>query len=294
MYAYRALELHTPHPPGSQHPHAVPLMWHRRILALAPRPRLLSSCLPPSSTCPCTSPSFRGLHFSRWGSSRVGGRPHLQCPWDADYLQKSEACSNVLTLSGLWYTGPHEGRVCLSATARRDAIRILVTALARPPLAPLEVLAMWASLPFLLLPPGHPPPQPPTVTIYNPQSYMPPAYALATAFLVRGLTSWWASSAGLLHLVPDTPSGAWLAHGSARPIYSWSTNLHVLDARQACGAASHPSCAGVALLTAVPPGDAALALPWLMTPYNLDTLRLYTTAGLAHRWALMPAAAPTD
>ena len=40
-----------------------------------------------------------------------------------------------------------------------------------------------------------------------------------------------------------------------------------------------PSWAGVALLTAVPPGTTALALPRPMTPYHLGPLWLCTTVG---------------
>ena len=55
-----------------------------------------------------------------------------------------------------------------------------------------------------------------------------------------------------------------------------------------------PPGAGVALLTAVPPGDRALTLPQPLQPFALGPLWLYATAGVGHRWALQPATGPTQ
>ena len=52
--------------------------------------------------------------------------------------------------------------------------------------------------------------------------------------------------------------------------------------------------AGVALLTAVPPGDQALTLPLPLQPYALGPPWLFASAGVGHRWALQPAPEPTQ
>ena len=73
--------------------------------------------------------------------------------WEVD----SASLPNILTLSGLWCTRPHDGMSCLGGRAHQDATRAVVTALAHPPLARPEVLTLWASLPFPLLPHDRPP-----------------------------------------------------------------------------------------------------------------------------------------
>ena len=43
-------------------------------------------------------------------------------------------------------------------------------------------------------------------------------------------------------------------------------------------------------IAVVPQGDVALALPRPMTPFVMNTLWLYASAGVAHQWALTPKA----
>ena len=46
------------------------------------------------------------------------------------------------------------------------------------------------ALPYPHRTPDQPPPQPPTVSVLDHQSYLPWDYSLVTAYLVRGLPSW--------------------------------------------------------------------------------------------------------
>ena len=54
----------------------------------------------------------------------------------------------MLTLSGLWYTGPHSDLVYLPAAAKRRAAQAIVSLMAHPALTAAAVLALWASLPY--------------------------------------------------------------------------------------------------------------------------------------------------
>ena len=98
-----------------------------------------------------------------------------------------------------------------------------------------------------------PPPQPPAVTIRDPQGYMPWVYTLAAAYLVRGLASWHVCSAGQLHFsLPVEPH--WHPGPPIRLIVSPPETLYWAIALLA-ESDGQPPGAGVALLTAVPPGD---------------------------------------
>ena len=175
----------------------------------------------------------------------------------------------------------------LSHTARRRATEAVVSILTLPPLSFADVYALWATLPYPYSPPDQPPPQPPAVTVQDPKVYVPWSYTLAASYLVRGLASWQVCSAGSLHIAlrvepcwhPGAPALLIICPPAA---VCWALAL-------LAEAEARPSWAGVALLTAVPPGDGALPLPAPMTPYACGPLWLYTTAGVAQRWALTPA-----
>ena len=220
------------------------------------------------------------------------GRPVLQCSWDAHYVADHADVGNVLTLSGLWYHVPSDHLSDLSAAAKRRATRVVVSLLAQPALSLPMVLALWATLPCPLSSPDRPPPQPPAVTFRDPQSYVPWVYTLAAAYLVRGLVSWRVCSAGQLHLsLPVEPH--WHPGPPVRLIVSPPEDLYWALALLA-ESNGQPPGAGVALLTAVPPGDRALTLPQPLQPFALGPLWLYATAGVGHRWALQPATGPTQ
>ena len=157
------------------------------------------------------------------------------------------------------------------------------------PLALALALALWATLPYPHRTPDQPPPQPPTVSVLDHQSYLPWDYSLVTAYLVRGLPSWQVRCAAQLNIsLPVEPQ--WHHGAPVLLIVAPPAALYWALALLA-QAGVPPLWAGVALLTAVPPGDSTLALPQLMTPYACGTLWVYTTAGVSHRWALAPAAA---
>ena len=197
---------------------------------------------------------------------------------------------NVLTLSGLWYHMPGSNQSDLSTAAKRRAARVVVSLLAQAALTPLVVLALSASYP--LCSPDRPPPQPPAVTIRDPRGYMPWIYSLATAYLVRGLVSRRVCSAGQLHLsLPVEPH--WHPEAPVRLIVSPPETLYWALALLA-EFDGQPLGAGVALLTAVPPGDRALTLPLPLQPFALGPLWLFATAGVGHRRALQPATGPTQ
>ena len=212
--------------------------------------------------------------------------------WDAHYESDRADRGNVLTLSGLWYHMPDGDQTVLTAAAKRRAARVIVSLLARPAPTPPGVLALWATLPYPLCSPGRPPPQPPAVTIRDPQGYVPRVYTLATAYLVRGLASWHVFSAGQLHVsLPVEPH--WHPGPPIRLILSPPEALYWAIALLA-ESDGQPPGAGVALLTAVPPGDRALTLPVPLQPYALGPLWLFASAGVGHRWALQPATEPTQ
>ena len=219
----------------------------------------------------------------------VRRRPQLQCTWDAHFTEDAINC-DTLTLSGLWYRSSSASPSGLTPAARHRATKAVVSTLALPPLSFADVYALWAALPCPHSPPDRPPPQPPAVTVQDPQVYVPWSYTLAASYLVRGLASWQVCSAGSLHMaLPVEPS--WHPGPPVLLIICppaaecWALAL-------LAEAEARPSWAGVALLTAMPPGDGALPLPAPMTPYACGPLWLYTTAGVAQRWALAPAAAP--
>ena len=219
-------------------------------------------------------------------------RPVLQCSWDAHYVQGHADNGNVLTLSGLWLHMSDGDQAVLSAATKRRAARVIVSLLAQPAPSPPEVPALWASLPYPLCSPGQPPPQPPAVTVRDPQSYMPWVYTLAAAYLVRGLASWHVCSAGQLHFsLPVEPH--WHPGPPIRLIVSPPETLYWAIALLA-ESGEQPPGAGVALLTAVPPGDQALTLPLPLLPYALGPLWLFASAGVGNRWALQPAPEPTQ
>ena len=196
---------------------------------------------------------------------------------------------DVLTLSGLWYASPDGGGAFLTAATRRRITKDVVSALAQPVLTPSDLLALWATLPYPHRTPDQPPPQPPTVSVLDHQSYPPWDYSLVTAYLVRGLPSWQVRCAAQLNIsLPVEPQ--WHHGAPVLLIVAPPAALYWALALLA-QAGVPPLWAGVALLTAVPPGDSTLALPQLMTPYACGTLWVYTTAGVSHRWALAPAAA---
>ena len=219
----------------------------------------------------------------------VRRRPQLQCTWDAHFTEDAINC-DTLTLSGLWYRSSSASPSGLTPAARHRATKAVVSTLALPPLSFADVYALWAALPCPHSPPDRPPPQPPAVTVQDPQVYVPWSYTLAASYLVRGLASWQVCSAGSLQMaLPVEPS--WHPGPPVLLIICppaaecWALAL-------LAEAEARPSWAGVALLTAMPPGDGALPLPAPMTPYACGPLWLYTTAGVAQRWALTPAAAP--
>ena len=171
----------------------------------------------------------------------------------------------------------------------RRLTKDVVSALAQPVLTPSDLLALWATLPYPHRTPDQPPPQPPTVSVLDHQSYLPRDYSLVTAYLVRGLPSWQVRCAAQLNIsLPVEPQ--WHHGAPVLLIVAPPAALYWALALLA-QAGVPPLWAGVALLTAVPPGDSTLALPQLMTPYACGTLWVYTTAGVSHRWALAPAAA---
>ena len=88
-------------------------------------------------------------------------------------MTEHAADGSVLMLSRLWYHMLGSGPSDLSAAARPRATRVVVSMLAQPALAPPVVLALWALMPHPLCAPDRPPPQPPAVTIRDPQGYMP-------------------------------------------------------------------------------------------------------------------------
>ena len=196
---------------------------------------------------------------------------------------------DILTLSGLWYTSPDRGGAHLTAAARRRATKDVVSTLSQPALTLRDLLALWAALPFPLSTPAQPPPQPPTVSVLDHQSYVPWDYSLVTAYLVRGLPSWHVRCAAQLNVsLPVEPQ--WHLGDPVLLVVSPPATLYWALA-QLAQAGVPPLWAGVALLTAVPPGDSSLALPQPMTPYACGALWVYTTAGVSHRWALAPAGA---
>ena len=217
------------------------------------------------------------------------GRPVLSCTWDSHFTSEDAGMGDVLTLSGLWYASPDGGGAFLTAATRRRITKDVVSALAQPVLTPSDLLALWATLPYPHRTPDQPPPQPPTVSVLDHQSYLPWDYSLVTAYLVRGLPSWQVRCAAQLNIsLPVEPQ--WHHGAPVLLIVAPPAALYWALALLA-QAGVPPLWAGVALLTAVPPGDSTLALPQLMTPYACGTLWVYTTAGVSHRWALAPAAA---
>ena len=172
---------------------------------------------------------------------------------------------DILTLSGLWYTSPDRSETHLTAAARRRATKDVVSTLAQPALTPPDLLALWAAQPFPLSAPAQPPPQPPTVSVLDHQSYMPWDYSLVTAYLVRGLPSWHVRCAAQLDVsLPVDPQ--WHLGDPVLLIVSPPATLYWALA-QLAQAGVPPLWASLALLTAVPPGDSTLALPTPMTPY---------------------------
>ena len=217
------------------------------------------------------------------------GRPVLSCTWDSHFTSEDAGMGDVLTLSGLWYASPDGGGAFLTAATGRRITKDVVSALAQPVLTPSDLLALWATLPYPHRTPDQPPPQPPTVSVLDHQSYLPWDYSLVTAYLVRGLPSWQVRCAAQLNIsLPVEPQ--WHHGAPVLLIVAPPAALYWALALLA-QAGVPPLWAGVALLTAVPPGDSTLALPQLMTPYACGTLWVYTTAGVSHRWALVPAAA---
>ena len=219
-------------------------------------------------------------------------RPVLQCSWDAHYVHGHADNDNVLTASGLSFHISDRDQAVLSVVTRRRAARVIVSLLAWPAPSPPEVLALWTSLPYPLCSPDEPPPQPPAVTIRDPQSYMPSVYSLAAACLDRGLASWHVCCAGQLHFaLPVKPR--WHPGPPVRLIVLPPKTLYWAIALLA-ESGGQPPGAGVAFLTAVPPGDQALTLPLPLQPYALGPLWLFASAVGSHHWALQPATKPTQ
>ena len=216
-------------------------------------------------------------------------RPVLSCTWDSHFTLAATDMGDVLTLSGLWYASLGRGGARLTAAARRRITKTVVSTLAQPVLAPSDRLALWASLPFSRCTPAHPPPQPPTVSVLDHQSYMPWDYSLVTAYLVRGLPAWHVRCAAQLNI--SLPVESLWHHGDPVLLIVSPPAALFWALAQLAQAGVPPLWPGVALLTAVPPGDSTLALPRPMTPYACGALWVYTSAGVSHRWALTPAAA---
>ena len=184
------------------------------------------------------------------------GRPVLSCTWDSHSTSAATDMGDVLTLSSLWYASPDGGGTRFTAAALRGVTKAVVSTLAQPALAPSDLLALWASLPFSRSTRARPPPQPPTVSVLDHQSYVPREDSLVTAYLVRGLRLWHIRCAAQLNIsLPVEP--LWHLGDRVLLIVSPPAALYWALALLAQGGVP-PQWAGVALLTAVPLGTA----PW--------------------------------
>ena len=187
------------------------------------------------------------------------GQAVLTCTRDSRYTLAAAETGDVLALSGLWYASPDRAEAHLATAARRTTTKDVVSTLPRPVLTPLDLLALWASLPFPLSTPAQPPPQPPAVSVLDHQSYMLWDYSLVTAYLVRGMPSWQVRCAAQLNVSLPVEPHRHLGDPMLLIVSPPATSYWALA--QIAQAGVPPLWAGVALLTAVPPGDSTLALP---------------------------------
>ena len=157
----------------------------------------------------------------------VRRRPQLQCTWDAHFTEDAINC-DTLTLSGLWYRSSSASPSGLTPAARHRATKAVVSTLALPPLSFADVYALWAALPCPHSPPDRPPPQPPAVTVQDPQGIR--AVVLHPGGVVLGAGA--RVLAGVQCWVPTygTPSRAQLAPGTTGAGHYMSACGRVLGA----------------------------------------------------------------